>query len=187
MIPSVGECLKFMDAYQMLDNIRAHSIVVERVARVIAEGLREAGVDLSLEKIAAGALMHDIGKTACLLTGGDHAAEGAQICRRHHLDEIVDLVAEHVRLKRYEPDAAIQEKEVIYYADKRVNHDRVVSLEDRLDYILRRYGHNQDHLGLRIRQNFEVCRRVEGKLFAKLGFGPEDLPDIIQARESRSR
>jgi putative nucleotidyltransferase with HDIG domain len=184
MIPSVRDCLKFMDTYQMLDNIRAHSIVVERVARVIARGLREAGVALSLEKVAAGALLHDIGKTSCLRTGGDHAAEGAQICLRHHLDEIVDIVAEHVRLKRYEPDAGIGEKEVIYYSDKRVNHDRVVSLEDRLDYILRRYGNNQDHLGLRIRQNFEICRRVEEKLFANLGFRPQDLEGLIGAPES---
>ena len=63
MIPSVEECYKLMDKYGMLDNIKAHSAIVEKVAAIIAKGLIEAGSDLSLEKVTAGALMHDIGKT----------------------------------------------------------------------------------------------------------------------------
>jgi uncharacterized protein len=175
MIPSKRECLDLMAKYQMRDNIRAHSLVVERVAREISLGLREAGVSLSLRKVAAGALLHDIAKTACLETGGDHAAEGAEICLKHHFDEIAEIVGEHVRLRNYHPQGAICEKEVVYYADKRVNHDRIVSLEERLDSLLRRYGRNEARLRRLIGDNFELCRKVEEKLFAQLGFRPEDL------------
>ena len=50
MIPSTKECLEYMDRYEMLENIKAHSIVVERVANIIARGLIDTGRDLMLEK-----------------------------------------------------------------------------------------------------------------------------------------
>ena len=31
-------------------------------------------------------------------------------------------------------------REIIYYADKRVRHEEIVSLDDRLEYILEHYG-----------------------------------------------
>ncbi|MEE9610679.1 MAG: HD domain-containing protein [Desulfatiglandales bacterium] len=180
MIPSVEECFKFMEKYRMLGNIKAHSIMVEKVAHMIARGLRDAGVDVSLEKITAGALMHDIGKTPSLDTGDDHEARGREICLQNHLDEITGIVGEHVRLKNYRPDEAIKEKEIVYYADKRVNHDEVVTLEERLKYLLRRYGKNQEHVVQSIKKNFTLCEEVERKLFAKLKFKPEHLAEMIK-------
>lgn len=179
MIPSFRNCLKFIEKYRMLENIRAHSIMVEKVAGVIARGLRDAEVDISLEKITAGALMHDIGKTPCLNSGGDHAARGEEICLQNHLDEIAEIVGEHIRLKSYEPGAAISEKDIVYYADKRVNHDTVVSLEERLKYLLGHYGKDEKHLHKLIRENFELCKLVEKRLFKKLNFRPEDIADMI--------
>ena len=183
MVPSVEECFEFMAKYEMLENIRAHSIIVEKVAHMIARGLRDAGVDVSLKKITAGALMHDIGKTLSLGTGDDHEAQGREICLQNHLDEIADIVGEHVRLKNYRLDEPIREKEIVYYADKRVNHDKIVSLEERLTYILRRYGRNQEHVSQLIRENFALCKRVEKKLFAKLIFRHEDLAGMIQKKK----
>ena len=180
MIPSVEECFKFMEKYRMLDNIRAHSIMVEKVANMIARGLQDVGVDVSLGKVKAGALMHDIGKTLSLDTGDDHEARGREICLLNHLDEIADIVGEHVRLKNYRLDEAIHEKEIVYYADKRVNHDEVVSLEERLKYLLKRYGKNKEYVIQSIKENFSLCGAVEKKLFAKLNFEPEELAEIIK-------
>jgi putative nucleotidyltransferase with HDIG domain len=180
MIPSTQQCFDLMKQYEMLGNIKAHSIMVEKIARLIAQGLEEAGAHISLEKITAGALMHDIGKTACLNTGGDHEAVGREICLQNHLDEIADIVGEHVRLKNYEPDGTIHEKEVVYYADKRVNDDVIVTLEERLGYILSHYAKNKEHLTQLIRENFELCKVVEKKLFANLLFKPEDLAHMIK-------
>ena len=180
MIPSAEECFEFMEKYEMLGNIRAHSIIVEKIARRIAIGLREKGADISLEKVIAGALLHDIGKTLCLNSRDDHEAKGREICLQNHLEEIAEIVGEHVRLKDYTPDGAIYEKEIVYYADKRVNHDEIVSLDERLKYILGRYGKNNVTLHRRIRENFNMCNRVEHKLFANLSFKPEDLNQMAK-------
>ena len=179
MIPSAEKCLELIEKYEMLDNIRDHSSMVERVAGLIARELQAGGLGLSLEKISAGALMHDIGKTHCIKSGGDHTAQGREICLENHLYEIADIVEEHVRLRTFEPDGVIQEKEIVYYADKRVKHSVVVSLDERLDYILDRYGKNEAWIRRRIIANFEQSKMVEKKIFAKLGFMPGELPSRI--------
>jgi putative nucleotidyltransferase with HDIG domain len=180
MIPSIETCFELMDKYQMLENIKAHSIVVTKVAHLITVGLRNAGLDISLEMVLAGALLHDIGKTPSLGTGRDHSEIGRQICLENQLDETASIVAEHVRLKKYSLNGDYSVKEIVYYSDKRVNHDQIVSLEERLAYILDRYGKNKEEFCRAIRMNFELCKKVEKKLFKKLDFSPESLAVLAQ-------
>ncbi|MFH1350520.1 MAG: HD domain-containing protein [Pseudomonadota bacterium] len=169
-----------MERYKMLDNIRAHSIIVEKVARTIADGLMGTGTSISLKKVTAGALMHDIGKTLCLNSNEDHAAKGREICIENHLGEIAEIVGQHIRLKDNTiTDDGIDEREIVYYADKRVNHDRVVSLEERVEYLINRYGRKKEQFCQLIRENFVIYKRVEGKIFAHLNFRPEDLEEMI--------
>ena len=183
-IPDVKQCLDFMKQYHMLPNIREHSIVVARVAEIITQGLIEAGQDLSLEKVIAGALLHDIGKTACLHNDDDHALKGFEICLAHNLNSIADIIAEHVILKTYTSDHEISEKEIVYYADKRVNHDQVVSLAERLEYILDRYGLNNEARCTAIKRNYSRCRDLERRVFALLVFEPEDMADLLIGYQS---
>jgi uncharacterized protein len=180
MIPSADVCLELMDRYGMLDHIKEHSIVVEKVASLIARSLVEAGEELSLRKVTAGALLHDIAKTSCLGTGQDHAAKGEEICLQNRLDEIAEIVGQHVHLRGYSPTSPVVEKEIVYYADKRVNDNRVVSLEERLNYLLVRYGRNEKAIHRLIKENFELCKAMEKKLFAKLAFTPDALPVLVE-------
>ena len=180
MIPTVKECYDLMDQYGMLDNVREHSIVVAEVVRAISHGLVTSGVQISVDKAVAGALLHDIAKSQCLQTGGDHAALGREICLKHHLDEIADIVAEHIWLKSYSLDAVYSEKEIVYYGDKRVLHTSVVSLDERMHDIIDRYGRNDSRLSQLVQMNFNICQGIERKLFKRLDFGPEQLADMIQ-------
>lgn len=156
-------------------HIRSHSLMVARVAHLIARRLRDQGSPISIRKATAGALIHDIGKTASLGTGQDHAALGRRICLDHQLWEVADIVGEHVVLRDYRPHQQCTEKEIVYYADKRVNHDRIVSLEERLAYILEQYGGERENLRRRILANFELCRHVETNLLEKVVLSPEDI------------
>jgi len=168
-----------MEESGMLDNIKAHSIMVEKVANILARKINNAGADISMDRITAGALMHDIGKTSCLNTRDDHAAKGSEICTRNHFEEIAAIVREHVILEAFDPDGDISEKEIIYYADKRINHDKVVSIDERMGDILIRYANGNERLERLIKENFAQAREVEKKLFAVLSFKPEDLAGMI--------
>jgi len=179
MIPTVAECFRLMDEYGMYDNIRAHSVLVARVAERLACDLAESGAAIVVELVVAAALLHDIAKTPCIVNGGDHAAEGAAICRKHGLGELVDIVGEHVVLADGVCRHHCREKEVVYYADKRVKHDVVVSLDERLRYILKHYGRGDEGLCAKIRRNFEHCHQVEAKLFALLPYRPQDVARLV--------
>ncbi len=187
MIPTSGQCFDLMEKYSMLENIKAHSIVVEKVASLIARRLRQAGANVALEKVTAGALMHDIAKTLCLRTGEDHAKKGKEICVDHGFFEIADIVAEHVVLSDYDPHHGVREKEIVYYADKRVNHDTVVSLEQRIEYLLDHYGKNKESMRKLIRENFGLCREVEKKIFSRLTFQPEEVGVLVSQQATGIR
>ena len=178
MIPTIKTCLSLMDTYKMLENIRVHSFIVAGIAHLIAKKLKGTGIQISVEKAVTGALMHDIGKTHAINLGGNHSEIGRRICLDNGLDEIADIVGEHVRLRKYHLNWDYSEKEIVYYADKRVKHDRIVSLEERLAYILERYGQNKEDLHHIIEKNFELCERIEKKLFRRLDFSPESLASI---------
>ena len=178
-IPSIYECLDLMEQYHMLPNIKAHSIIVARVAEIITSDLMGVGHELSMDRIIAGALLHDIGKTACLDNDDDHAAKGVEIVLAHNLKPIADIVGEHVILENYSTGNNFTEKEIVYYADKRVNHDQVVSLEERLTYILERYGMNNVVRCEAIKRNYALCQDLEMRMFSSLPFEPLDISELL--------
>jgi uncharacterized protein len=180
MVPSIEDCFHLMDKYEMLENIKRHSIMVTRVAYLIAENLGAKGLKISLSKVIAGALLHDIGKTQSLTSGEDHCEVGREICYQNNLAELSEIVGQHVRLRNYQGNGNISEKEIIFYSDKRVNHDTIVSLEERFAYILTRYGRNQREIRRRIRENFALCKRVEGDIFKSLDFTPESVSQLAK-------
>jgi putative nucleotidyltransferase with HDIG domain len=184
-IPSKTQCLALMDQYGMLDNIRAHSLAVARVAEAVLTGLTETnGKKINLperELVLAGALLHDIAKTICLQQDCLHAQKGRDICLRHGFPAIAEIVCEHVLLREFSIERYAQgifyAKEIVYYADKRVRHDTIVSLEERLSYILERYGNNDKERVGRIRDNFQRCQTMEKYLFSRINFAPDELAE----------
>lgn len=190
-LPSIHQCLEFHDRFAMLDNIRAHSSVVARVAESLVEGLnrarKSAGPLPDKDEVIVGALLHDIAKTLCIKTGCRHAEIGRQICLELGYPELGEIVAEHVVLKNFSADLYARgifgTKEIVFYADKRVCHDQVVSLAGRLEYILERYGDRnpaKEHL---IHQNFNQTLEFETYLFRYLDFLPEEIINNISTAQ----
>ena len=167
----------------MLDNIQEHSHLVARVADAIISGLEQSG--RSTEKTAdrslvlAGALLHDIAKTICLDGGCRHDEEGMKICRRHGYPEVGLIVRDHVLLSSFSPEdyqrGRFPAQEIVYYADKRVRHSEIVTLQQRYEYIIDIYSRENDTIKRRIRQNFDRCAELENYLFDYLPFGPDEL------------
>lgn len=181
-IPDREQCLLLMDKYSMLDNIRAHSLTVALVAEQLHDLLCSSlpsDILPNRKTVTAGALLHDIAKTKCLQEDCRHAEIGAQICFEEGLPEIAEIVSEHVILT--DPDltrwqaGSFLAKEIVYYADKRVKHDKIVTLDERLEYIIDRYGKNSDYIIHHIRKNFTTCQNLEKAIFAPAGLTPESF------------
>jgi uncharacterized protein len=163
-----------MAAHRMLPNIQEHSLRVMQVADVLGQALAAAGFELHLPLISTGALLHDIGKTACLGTANNHAHLGADILYELGYPELAQVVREHVRLEKMVDPRPLREAEVVNYADKRVLHDRVVSLADRFADLQVRYGRSPEARA-RIAAMEIKTRTLEEKLFAPLILNPLDL------------
>lgn len=173
-----------MDDFSMLDNIRDHSIMVARVADALLTGMEEKGAKPPpRDLVISGALLHDIAKTQCIKEHCDHSSVGNAICLDLGYPEIAEIVLEHVILINFPVErlrkGVFLAKELVHYADKRVLHDQVVSLDARLDYILERYGNNDPFRHSLIKKNFHRCRELENFLFAHISYSPDDLPALL--------
>jgi uncharacterized protein len=174
-IPSHHQCLELMATYAMLPNIREHSFRVMQVACFLGEALTEAGFDLHLALVEAGALLHDLGKTQCLGTLTNHAELGAGILEELGYPQVAQVVREHVHLDRNILDPRpLREAELVNYADKRVLHEAVVTMEVRFADLKVRYGRTPEALA-RIQATEVKSRALEEKLFAPLKLSPLDL------------
>ena len=174
-IPSHHRCLELMEIHAMLPNIREHSFRVMQVACLLGEALTEAGFDLHLPLVTVGALLHDLGKTPCLGTLENHAELGAGILEELGYPQVAQIVREHVHLDSNILDPRpLREAELVNYADKRVLHDAVVTLEARFADLKVRYGRTPEALA-RIQATAVRSRALEEKLFAPLRLTPLDL------------
>ena len=173
--PTLPECLDLMTAHRMLANIQEHSFRVRDVALMVGEHLLAGGVELSLPLLEAGALLHDIAKTATLHNGGEHARLGAQWLIDLGYPTVAEIVREHVWLSRHPAEPGpLREVELVNYADKRVLHDQVVTLGQRFDDLRRRYGRTPDIVD-RITTNEQRSLILENKIFSYLNLIPDDI------------
>lgn len=175
-IPSEAECRRLAAGMGMLDNIVAHCRQVCRVSLLIVDHLKP--VALNRELIRAAALLHDITKTRSFQTREDHAETGARLLIETGYPEVGRLVGQHVRLESYFATALPTEAEVVNYADKRVLHDRIVPLDERMGYILEKYGRAPEWKRS-ILLLWEKTEALEARLFAHLPFSPEDVSRLL--------
>ena len=155
--------------------------MVCRVALVLTDGLIDAGIDINRPLVRAAALLHDITKPRSFKTGENHAQTGGEYLTALGFPEVGHIVRQHVMLDHYFSDTAPNEAEVVNYADKRVLHDRLVSLDDRMTYILQRYARTAERRAL-LKQLWNQTRGLEQRLFSYLTFPPDIIPEKLLAR-----
>jgi len=140
-IPSIEECYKLMNRFDMLPNIKAHSEKVMTVSMSIFNNLKDQG-DINKNLIIAASLLHDITKTRAIKTktGEQHDKTGGELLRGLGFVRIAKIVENHVHINNFHPDSELNEIEIVCYADKRVMHTEIVSVEKRIADIVIRYG-----------------------------------------------
>ena len=178
MIPSVETCYRLIEEMGMLPHIVAHSEQVCRVALCLVDHMNHSSAMLNRPLVQAAALLHDITKTRSFETGEDHAFTGKEMLKGRGFPEVARVVGQHVHLENEVLDEAVDEARVVNYADKRVLHDKVVSLEKRMAYIVERYGREEAHRE-RIMRLWEESRNLEEHLFRYIEFQPDELTRFL--------
>ncbi len=177
-IPTNEESYGLLRKYGTPEHIVQHSQRVWEVGRLLAEGLERRQYPLNLSLLRASCLLHDIGKYPCILDGTrSHDVRGEQILLEEGFPEVARIIVQHVIL-RSAPEAPVGEEHILYYSDKRVVHDEVVSVEDRFVYLLDTYARNPESERGIMRMKQETLR-IERDIFLFLDFKPDDLVDLL--------
>jgi putative nucleotidyltransferase with HDIG domain len=177
-IPSRETCYRLMMEMEMMEHIVRHSLQVCRVAETLARRLRARGCPVNQALVRSSALLHDITKTRSFRTGETHSETGCTYLEQHGYPEVGAIVRQHVRLDHYFDGQQPTEAEIVNYADKRVLHDRIVSLAERMEYILRQYGTRLEYRK-RLQWLWRKSIEQEKRLFADLPFSPAELEQYL--------
>ena len=141
MIPSEGEALAIHRKYGSKSIIIEHCKTVERVAVVVAKEFDREGVSVDVKAVAAGALLHDLGRTRVQTVW--HGFEGAEMLVCEGVEsKVVEIVRRHVGaglapeeakklgLPDFDFIPKTLEERIVCFADKMVDGDRVRPFEE---------------------------------------------------------
>lgn len=181
MIPDLEVSFSLLRENLVPVHIVGHSVVVAKVALLLGEALNTVGRQQNPALLAAAGVLHDIAKFATLKTGEDHAQTGADWLDEKGLKPVAWVVRNHVRL-HLDMLQPVDEKELVFYADKRVQHERIVTLSQRFIDLQNRYGKNEAALGS-LEEMKEITLGLEKKIYAGLSWLPGELELQVKSLE----
>ncbi len=126
-----------------------HCIAVANYALQIGAKLQAKGLPIDIMLVEAGGLLHDIGRSQTHAV--DHSLVGSQIAQEIGLPQsIVNVIKRHVGAgitseeakwlgwpnDNYVPQTL--EEKIVSYADKRIDHDEVVPIENEIQKLQNR-------------------------------------------------
>ncbi|MCF8086171.1 MAG: HDIG domain-containing protein [Desulfohalobiaceae bacterium] len=146
-IPEDQTCFQFWRELDMPEHIGTHSLMVARIATSLATWAKQRGWDVRIQEVRAAALLHDLGKAYTIVHQGSHSQIGASlVMQRLGNPAIAQGVIHHVHW----PGELNLERHflplTVLYADKRVVHDRIVSVRERFEDIVSRYAHSFERM-----------------------------------------
>ena len=156
IIPTREECIKILKDNNVPDNIIAHSKQVCNVALKIADLLEKKGIKINRDLIAAASLLHDVRK----LSPNDHVIEGYEFIKSLGYPEVAVIIKKHgmVHLDNEDFMPKTWEEKIVFYADKRVKNDKIVSVDERFEYTKKKYNHYD------IEKELEFAKKIEKEL-----------------------
>ena len=152
-IPTKEECLKILKENKVPNNIISHTKKIFEFSLKVCEALDGKGIKVNKNLVAAAALLHDIKK----LEPGEHEIEGAKYIESCGYPEVAVLIKKHGLRHSDEEEfmPVTWEEKIIFYSDKRVKNERVVSIDDRFEYIKQRYKREDVEKEIKLAKDIE--------------------------------
>lgn len=164
--PTIPESYQILESQGTLPNIVRHCELVMQTAMCIYNNLKNND-HLDGELIKISALLHDVTKTKSINTREAHAETGHDLLFKLGYPDVAKIILDHVFLSNFEENGPITESEIVHYSDKRVKHDRVVTLDERIDDLINRYGKTPERKAI-IESNISFMKKLENKIFISL-------------------
>ena len=139
-LPSREQALQFLCQSGCRENVIKHCEAVAKLAVEIAEACRENGIEVNVELVETGALLHDIGRSKTHSV--HHAVVGAEIATSLGLPQpVISIIKRHVgggitaeeaKKLGWPKDVYIPktiEEKIVSYADKLIESSQRVPIE----------------------------------------------------------
>jgi putative nucleotidyltransferase with HDIG domain len=160
-VPTAAECEAILAGQSVDLSVVRHSRKVAEVAHRVASALLRSGLELNLELVQAGALLHDLAKGQ-----PDHATVGASILRSMDFPQVAEIVGAHTDLGF--SSSGLDESAIVYLADKLVRGEDLVTIPQRFQSALVRFGN--DPLARKAAQRrMETAKEVAFAVETRLG------------------
>ncbi len=161
-LPSERRCLDLLRESGVPPERAAHCEAVAAVAGALTAALNEREQCLCVPLVVAAALLHDVARAE-----PRHGDAGADLLERLGYPRVARIVRRHVYLGAALRDD-LDETQVVYLADKLVQDDRIVGVEERFAARFARYAGDRAALeGVRAR--LQEARLVQARVAAALG------------------
>lgn len=171
-LPSRGECIGWLKELEMPQNIFDHIMQVNRISVFLAEKIVEKGVKVDVDLVDRASIIHDIDKHLTLKTG-NHGFLGKEILEKKGFPNLAEFCVTHLLTHILNHEFSSLEHKIVFYADKRANGDKIVSLKERFDYFSKRYGSKSGSALKRILKSKAPTEELEKELCSLAGVLPE--------------
>lgn len=180
--PSSHVCAAIIKKFNVPESVVRHGAMVAAVAGRLTAHLNGAGLGLDAGLIAAAGLLHDLAKGR-----PDHASLGARWLRRLGYPRVAMVAGAHTDIA-FTAGQPLDEAAVIYLADKLVDQDRIVAVDERFRRALTKLAAD-DGAQAAVKARLATARTIAGQVEEILGLRLEaaiaDIPAPQAAREGR--
>jgi len=166
-IPTERECRAMWAMHGTPRPVNEHSLVVAEAARLLAVHLNLKGCHLDTDLIVAAGLLHDLARKE-----PHHAAAGAAALRDLGYRHLAEIVAVHMDIPLQR--SGLGEAELIYLADKYVDGNRIISMDERFAVSMERYG-GEPEIQEAIRRRWRHAEIVKNRIEIILGCSVESV------------
>jgi len=206
-LPTRKECLAIIEEHHVPPHIVKHSLAAAKLAVFLAQRLTEKGITVDVNLVDRACLLHDIVRICDFkeldcnrfeqpVTVEDKAkwqqlrAKYEGIPHEHAAYDILKdkFPALALAIKKHRYIAVLDEEEkpntweekLVYYADKRVMHEEIVPLEERLTEAHKRnvFFYDTEAQSKIITAKVDsLIHRLEKEIFDKIDFNPHQITD----------
>lgn len=199
LLPSSEECIDLLKDCHVPMHIIKHSKAVAKLGVFLAKRIAEQDFPINVDLVECACLLHDIFRV-CEFPLEDFSRfeqkvteedkdKWRKLKERHgvvrhedaacaYLKDAYPILAQTIRKHRYtaivDPDDMPRsfEEKVVYYADKRAMHDKIVPLQERLDEAHKRNAAKRKAAGI----DLDEIARIDAAIVAL----EKDLFDLIE-------
>lgn len=155
-IPTKEQCLDILKQNKTPSNVIEHSMTVCNFALDLADKLEKKGIKVNKELVIAASLLHDVERVK-----DSHVDAGVKLLKQLGFPEVAEVIKKHTLYGLNENNLTVEEK-ILFYADKRTKGHKIVSLNERIESLEKKYNIN-------LKKESKFAKKIEEEIIRIIG------------------